>query len=184
MPSDPYQVLGVSSRASDAEVRSAYRKLVQLHHPDHNNGSVQSARKFEEVQEAYSQVVAMRKGGSGWAQAPRRRSSAPPPPPPVDSDLEARLAEIERKLREANARHAKARREAREAAAAASGHKRPSDEELGYYSTDDTFSKILADARAEFSDRVEEARGHPVTKRAADLLDELAAKLRGERPEP
>jgi hypothetical protein len=184
MPSDPYKVLGVSASASDAEVRSAYRKLVQLHHPDHNNGSVQSARKFEQVQEAYGQVVAMRKGGSDWARAPRRPSSTTPPPP-VDSDLEARLAEIERKLREANARHAKARRDAREAAAAAaSGRKRPSDEELGYFSTDDTLSKILADARAEFSDRVGEVRGHPVTKRVADLLDELAAKLTGEKPEP
>ncbi len=172
MPPDPYKVLGVPRSATDAEIRAAYRKLVQLHHPDHNNGSVESARRFEEVQDAYSQVVKQRRGGPG------------PRMPKVDPDLEARLADIERKLREANAAaRERARRAAREAATAAGARKRPSDEELGYYSTDDSFSRILSDARSELSDRFHEVRGHPVTQRVADLIDELAAKLTGEPPE-
>ena len=36
----------------DDELHAAYRHLVQLHHPDHNNGSPESARRFEAVQEA------------------------------------------------------------------------------------------------------------------------------------
>src|SRR5437588_11747898 len=70
---DPYQTLGVSPDVSDAELRTAYRRLVRLHHPDHNGGSVESARRFEAVQEAYTAVLSMRRnhvagaaaGGSG-----------------------------------------------------------------------------------------------------------------------
>ena len=34
MPLDAYQILGVSSAASSAEIKSAYRALVKQHHPD------------------------------------------------------------------------------------------------------------------------------------------------------
>jgi molecular chaperone DnaJ len=60
---DPYQVLGVGREASDQEVRSAYRRLVQLHHPDHNGGSAESERRFEEVQEAYARIRELRARG-------------------------------------------------------------------------------------------------------------------------
>jgi len=73
----------------------------------------------------------------------------------------------------------RAQRAAREAAAAT--HKRPTDEELGYVKTDDTLADVLRDAREEFSDRLAEAREHPQGKRLADLIDELASKLTGER---
>jgi curved DNA-binding protein CbpA len=167
-------VLGVRPGATDEEVRSAYRQLVQLHHPDHNGGSPESARRFEEVQEAYSQITAQRR------RSPVRPSS---PPPPTDPDLEARLASLERELREkAAAAREKAQRAARAAAAAATSKKpgRPSDEELGYIKTDDTIGKILADARDEFSRRFGDVREEPVTHRAADLLEDLAGWLKGD----
>jgi molecular chaperone DnaJ len=66
---DPFATLGVGRNASDAEIRSAYRRLVQLHHPDHNGGSAESARRFEEVQEAYATVRKLRQPGSGRAGA-------------------------------------------------------------------------------------------------------------------
>ena len=147
---DPYVVLGVRADASDEEVRSAYRRLVQLHHPDHNHGSAESERRFEEVQEAYAQVRKLRASGA--------HAAAPPPPPPraaADPDLDARLKDMERDLREAHLARERARRAAAEAAASAE-RKRPSDEELGYIKTDDSFSKIFADAGASLSEQLAE----------------------------
>jgi curved DNA-binding protein CbpA len=141
-------------------VRAAYRRLVQLHHPDHNGGSIESARRFEEVQEAYAQIA-----------RERRRSPVPPtspPPPPTSSDVEERLASLERELREkARATRERARRAAREAAAAAAAKRpdrpeRPSDEELGYIKTDDSFGSILADGLDEFAEWIERrGQKHP-----------------------
>ena len=148
---------------------------MQLHHPDHNGGSAESARRFEEVQEAYAQITAQRR------RSPVRPSS--PPKPPTDPDLEQRLANLERELREkaAAAREA-AQRAAREARNARGNYKRPSDEELGYIKTDDSIGKILSDAREEFSRRFGDVREEPVAHRAADLLEDLAGWLKGDHP--
>lgn len=178
---DPYEVLGVSRAATDAEVRSAYRKLVKLHHPDHNHGSEASEQRFEDVQDAYAQIVEQRKRGGSTTGARRSGASSPPPPPrPPDPNLDARMADLERQLREANVAKERAREAARQAAAAGADpedvrqrFRRATDEELGYIKTDDTFSKILADARDEISGRFSDAREHPVTKRAQTLIDEL-----------
>jgi curved DNA-binding protein CbpA len=155
---DPYTVLGVKPGVSDEELRVAYRRLVQLHHPDHNNGSPESARRFEEVQDAYAAITRERR------RHPTPPRSAPPPPPskappsgaadhPNQPDVEQRLADLERDLREkARAARERAQRAAREAAAAAKGDKRASDEELGYIKTDDNLGKILADGLDEFAD--------------------------------
>jgi curved DNA-binding protein CbpA len=142
---DPYAVLGVSRDASASELRAAYRRLVQLHHPDHNGGSPESARRFEEVQEAYAAVIAAR----------RVAPQAEAPPVAGDPDVEARVADIERQIREAHAARERARRAAREAAAATAQGERPAtDEELGYITTDDSFSKVLADALDELATRL------------------------------
>src|SRR5665648_657206 len=118
---DPYEILGVRRSASDAELRAAYRRLVQLHHPDHNGGSAESARRFEQIQDAYAAVTDQRRAGASSAKAAPRRGPAPPRggaprSAPADPDLEARLADLERQLKEANAARERARRAAREAA--------------------------------------------------------------------
>ena len=138
---DPYDVLGVSRGANPAELRAAYRRLVQLHHPDHNGGSAESARRFEQVQEAYAAVIASR----------RAAPEAEAPPVAGDPDVEARVADLERQVREAHAARERARRAAREAAAQT--EERATDEELGYVTTDDSFSKVLADALDELATR-------------------------------
>ncbi|MEL0100857.1 MAG: DnaJ domain-containing protein [Euryarchaeota archaeon] len=53
---DPYQVLGVSRGASDAEIKKAYRKLARQFHPDRNDGSPTAETKFKEVQSAYDSI--------------------------------------------------------------------------------------------------------------------------------
>jgi curved DNA-binding protein CbpA len=39
MPEELYALLGLESTASQAEIRAAYRRLAQAHHPDHPAGS-------------------------------------------------------------------------------------------------------------------------------------------------
>lgn len=53
MARDPYEVLGVSSSASDDEIKKAYRKLARQHHPDRNPGDKQAEARFKELQDAY-----------------------------------------------------------------------------------------------------------------------------------
>ena len=49
-----YEVLGVSPSCSESEIKQAYRKLAQKHHPDKNLGNEKQATdKFKTISEAY-----------------------------------------------------------------------------------------------------------------------------------
>lgn len=50
---DPYEVLGVSRGASQAEVKQSYRRLAKQWHPDRQQGDVLAAERFKEVAAAY-----------------------------------------------------------------------------------------------------------------------------------
>jgi hypothetical protein len=156
---DPYKVLGVRPGATSEELHDAYRRLVKVHHPDRNGGSAESTRRFQEIQAAYEAVR------SGKAR-PR-----PTPPPRDDASVRSRMEDLERELREAHAARERARRAARDAVRDAEG--RPSDEDLGYYSTDDSFGKILGDLADEVGDKLSHAREHPAVKRVAEIIDGL-----------
>ena len=50
---DYYEVLGVSKNCSEAELKKAYRRAAQKHHPDRNQDNEGAEDKFKECKEAY-----------------------------------------------------------------------------------------------------------------------------------
>ena len=63
---DPYAVLGVSSNASDDEIKNAYRELARIYHPDNyadNPLSDLAGEKMKEINEAYDQIMNVRRAG-------------------------------------------------------------------------------------------------------------------------
>ncbi len=53
MKTDYYEILAVERTASDAEIKSAYRKLAMQHHPDRNPNNPEAEEKFKQCSEAY-----------------------------------------------------------------------------------------------------------------------------------
>ena len=53
---DYYAVLGVPKNASQAEIKKAYRKLAQQHHPDANAGDPKAEERFKEISSAYDVI--------------------------------------------------------------------------------------------------------------------------------
>ena len=50
---DYYKILGVDKKASQDDIKKAFRKLSVKWHPDRNNGSKEAEAKFKEIAEAY-----------------------------------------------------------------------------------------------------------------------------------
>jgi molecular chaperone DnaJ len=50
---DPYRALGVDKKASDEDVKKAYRKLARQYHPDRNPNDPSAEERFKEIQGAY-----------------------------------------------------------------------------------------------------------------------------------
>jgi DnaJ-class molecular chaperone len=50
---DPYAVLGVAKSATEAEIKSAFRKLAKKYHPDANADDANAAARFNEANQAY-----------------------------------------------------------------------------------------------------------------------------------
>lgn len=50
---DYYETLGVNKSASQDDIKSAYRKLAKLYHPDLHPNDPECAQKFKEINEAY-----------------------------------------------------------------------------------------------------------------------------------
>ncbi len=50
---DPYTVLGVGKTASEADIKSAFRKLAKKYHPDANAADKSAGERFNEANQAY-----------------------------------------------------------------------------------------------------------------------------------
>src|SRR5215467_10471224 len=76
---DYYEILGVSPKASQSEIRSAYRKLARKYHPDVSR-SPESTQQFARLSEAYrvlsnEQLRALYNQGGEDSVADLKRSS-------------------------------------------------------------------------------------------------------------
>lgn len=69
---NPYEVLGISSNATDEEIKSKYRELSRKYHPDANIGKPNQKEleeKFKEVQQAYNAIMDERQGKSVYGNS-------------------------------------------------------------------------------------------------------------------
>src|SRR5690348_277217 len=75
MAKDYYQLLGVTKRSDEKDIKSAYRKLARKYHPDVNPNDKTAEAKFKEISEAYEVLGDAEKRklydqfGSNWEAA-------------------------------------------------------------------------------------------------------------------
>lgn len=53
MSKDYYTILGITKKATDEDIKKAFRKLAVKYHPDKNPGNKEAEEKFKEINEAY-----------------------------------------------------------------------------------------------------------------------------------
>jgi len=78
---DYYGILGLTSDATLADVKKAYRKLARQHHPDRNNADPGAIDRFRRITEAYEYLSAHLKDNAhsrpGPAAPPRADAGMP-----------------------------------------------------------------------------------------------------------
>ena len=58
---DYYAILDVGRKASDAELKKAFRRLAKKYHPDRNQGDKDAEQHFKEINEAYNVLIDKKK---------------------------------------------------------------------------------------------------------------------------
>jgi hypothetical protein len=75
---DYYGILGLTSDATLADVKKAYRKLARQHHPDRNNADPGAIDRFRRITEAYEYLSARLKDNAHGNGHGRPGPTAPP----------------------------------------------------------------------------------------------------------
>jgi hypothetical protein len=75
---DCYDILGLTSDATLADVKKAYRKLARQHHPDRNNADPGAIDRFRRITEAYEYLSAHLKGNVNGNRHSRPGPTAQP----------------------------------------------------------------------------------------------------------
>ena len=75
---DYYGILGLTSDATLADVKNAYRKLARQHHPDRNNADPGAIDRFRRITEAYEYLSAHLKDNAHGNGHSRPGPTAPP----------------------------------------------------------------------------------------------------------
>lgn len=75
---DYYGILGLTSDATLADVKKAYRKLARQHHPDRNNADPGAIDRFRRITEAYEYLSAHLKDNAHGNGHSRPGPTAPP----------------------------------------------------------------------------------------------------------
>ncbi|NIV03979.1 DnaJ domain-containing protein, partial [Candidatus Saccharibacteria bacterium] len=81
-----YDILGVTERAEQEEIKTAYRRLAKEYHPDSKGGNKAAEEKFKQISEAYGilgnekkrrEYDILRRGGFGGPGGSNFRGSGP-----------------------------------------------------------------------------------------------------------
>ena len=75
---DYYGILGLTSDATLADVKKAYRKLARQHHPDRNNADPGAIDRFRRITKAYEYLSAHLKDNAHGNGHSRPGPTAPP----------------------------------------------------------------------------------------------------------
>ena len=81
---DYYKILNVDKAASDKEIKSSFRKLAVIHHPDKNGGSKKSEEIFKSILDAYETLIDSQKRAVydiKFNQFHRQKTTPPKPRP-------------------------------------------------------------------------------------------------------
>ncbi|KAJ8712929.1 hypothetical protein PYW08_008233 [Mythimna loreyi] len=100
--SSHYDVLGITPKATQNDIKSAYYKLSKIYHPDKSNNDEAAAKKFRAISEAYEvlgnlQLKKMYDKGLLGGRVTNARVEYQPDPEPTDPTLKFYKSRSQRK---------------------------------------------------------------------------------------